>query len=106
MKTLDIGHFKNKVAEENGFSYWGSTAFERSRRDHIDSMMDEAANRFAAHVWEEAIAAQKLICAKEAKTIVRRALHNGIFGHERINKTVVDKESILNAPDAVNPFKK
>lgn len=101
MRSLE--HFKKEVARENIGNEDNVT---------ISMIYDEAARRFAAHVWEEAKKAGFMIGAKygyeyhQNTQFPEKSFEDNVKGNvlQILESDSIDK--IPNMPNAVNPFKK
>lgn len=103
MKEKTLNDFGNEVAKEKGFIDFGEMWM-----DGIDApVFDEIALRYANYVkaialqegFAKGCELQKGVCAEHAETELPEE-----YGEEYIYP--VDKNSILNAPNAENPYTK
>ena len=93
MKTLR--NFQDELAQERmGVDFISLTNGVKNGSIRIVAFIvfcNDAADRFASHVHEEACKAQKLICLEHAEADTETS--------------TIYPDSILNAPNAPNPFK-
>lgn len=112
MKEKNFQYFLDEAAQEfeyDDYAHYMKSPFNSSH-DDWDFNMDlikSAAERHANHVkaialqevFEKGCEAQKAVCAEHAKAI--EDWHRG-----RFMGAYVSKDSILNAPNAANPYTK
>ena len=107
MKTLEemVKEWLRTNTEKRGDVFTDEEWQDKEMQEELIKPVMELLGTVTAHVWEEAIAAQKLICAEAAEVTSKQHPDWDGWGIMPIISEV-DKDSILNAPDAVNPFKK